>query len=146
MAQLADDAETWLDDAHLDDLLTAIGDFVDLTCPFTLGYSRHVARPARGGRRTARAPGDFVTAVRRAGHLHDVGRIGVSKQVWRSRPGADPDSEPRPRGRDSARHEHLDGSGYPLGLAGTALGRPARLFAAAVAYQSALERPVSRRS
>ncbi len=36
-------------------------------------------------------------------------------------------------------HEHLDGTGYPLGLAGTALGRPDRLLAAAVAYQSALE-------
>jgi len=23
-----------------------------------------------------------VTAVRRAGHIHDVGRIGVSNQVW----------------------------------------------------------------
>jgi DNA-binding CsgD family transcriptional regulator len=38
-----------------------------------------------------------------------------------------------------AHHEHLDGSGYPLGLAGPALGRPERLLAAAVAYQSALE-------
>jgi HD-GYP domain-containing protein (c-di-GMP phosphodiesterase class II) len=38
-----------------------------------------------------------------------------------------------------AHHEHLDGSGYPLGLAGTALGRPERLLAAAVAYQAALE-------
>jgi HD-GYP domain-containing protein (c-di-GMP phosphodiesterase class II) len=38
-----------------------------------------------------------------------------------------------------AHHEHLDGSGYPLGLAGAALGRPERLLAAAVAYQSALE-------
>ena len=38
-----------------------------------------------------------------------------------------------------AHHEHLDGSGYPLGLAGSALGRPERLLAAAVAYQSALE-------
>ena len=38
-----------------------------------------------------------------------------------------------------AHHEHLDGSGYPLGLAGPALGRSERLLAAAVAYQSALE-------
>ena len=38
-----------------------------------------------------------------------------------------------------AHHEHLDGSGYPLGLASTALARPERLLAAAVAYQSALE-------
>jgi DNA-binding CsgD family transcriptional regulator len=38
-----------------------------------------------------------------------------------------------------AHHEHLDGSGYPLGLSGAALGRPERILAAAVAYRSALE-------
>ena len=46
-----------------------------------------------------------------------------------------------------AHHEHLDGSGYPLGLCGAALGRPERLLAAAVAYQSALEpRPYRERA
>ena len=45
-----------LDDARLDALLTAIGDFVDLKCPFTLGHSRDVAALAASGRRTSRAP------------------------------------------------------------------------------------------
>jgi DNA-binding CsgD family transcriptional regulator len=36
-------------------------------------------------------------------------------------------------------HECLDGSGYPRGLAGTALGLPDRILAAAVSYQSACE-------
>ena len=36
-------------------------------------------------------------------------------------------------------HEHLDGTGYPLGLGGSMLGRSERILAAAVAYQSALE-------
>ena len=40
---IAPDAETRLDEPRLDDLLTAIGDFVDLKCPFTLGHSRNVA-------------------------------------------------------------------------------------------------------
>jgi DNA-binding NarL/FixJ family response regulator len=38
-----------------------------------------------------------------------------------------------------AHHEHLDGTGYPLGLGGSMLGRSERILAAAVAYQSALE-------
>jgi DNA-binding CsgD family transcriptional regulator len=38
-----------------------------------------------------------------------------------------------------AHHEHLDGSGYPLGIGGSTLGRSERILAAAVAYQSALE-------
>ena len=33
----------------LDDLLAAIGDFVDLKCPFTLGHSRQRGRPRLGG-------------------------------------------------------------------------------------------------
>ena len=35
--------------------------------------------------------------------------------------------------------ERLDGSGYPRGLAGAAIGRPARLLAAADAYQAMRE-------
>ena len=111
-------------------------------------------------------PDADVIAVRRAGHLHDVGRIGVSNQVW-SKPAELTASEwervrMHPYLTDRvltripglaqvaaiarAHHEHLDGSGYPSGLAGTALGRPERLLAAVVAYQSALEpRPVPRR-
>jgi HD-GYP domain-containing protein (c-di-GMP phosphodiesterase class II) len=104
------------------------------------------------------SPSD-VTAVRRAAHLHDVGRIGVSNQVW-SKPAELTGAEwervrmhPYLTDRVLSRipglaqvsaiarshHEHLDGSGYPLGLSGSALGRLDRLLAAAVAYQSALE-------
>jgi len=36
-------------------------------------------------------------------------------------------------------HERLDGTGYPLGVAGSGLERADRLLTAAVAYQSALE-------
>jgi HD-GYP domain-containing protein (c-di-GMP phosphodiesterase class II) len=156
---IAPDAETRLDGPRLDALLTAIGDFVDLKCPFTLGHSRNVAALAEAAGVHLGLAADDVTAVRRAGHLHDVGRIGVSNQVW-SKPaeltGAEwervrmhPYLTDRVLTRISglaqvsaiarAHHEHLDGSGYPLGLTGPALGRPERLLAAAVAYQSGLE-------
>ena len=134
--------------ARLDDLLTAIGDFVDLKCPFALGHSRNVAALAEAAGVQLGLPADDVTAVRRAGHLHDVGRIGVSNQVW-SKPAELTGAEwervrMHPYLTDRvltripglaqvaaiarAHHEHLDGSGYPLGLAGTALGRPERLW------------------
>ncbi|MGY2875826.1 HD-GYP domain-containing protein (c-di-GMP phosphodiesterase class II) [Marmoricola sp. URHA0025 HA25] len=156
---IAPDSETRLDETRLDALLTAIGDFVDLKCPFALGHSRSVADLAeRAAVQLGLSPED-ATAVRRAGHLHDVGRIGVSNQVW-SKPGELTGSEwervrMHPYLTDRvltripglarvsviarAHHEHLDGSGYPLGLSGTALGQPERLLAATVAYQSALE-------
>lgn len=156
---IAPDSEVRLDEARLDELLTAIGDFVDLKCPFTLGHSRQVAGLASAAAVHLGLPDADVVAVRRAGHLHDVGRIGVSNQVW-SKPAELTASEwervrMHPYLTDRvltripglaqvaaiarAHHEHLDGSGYPLGLSGTALGRPERLLAAAVAYQSAVE-------
>ncbi|MEP9385330.1 HD domain-containing phosphohydrolase [Nocardioides cheoyonin] len=156
---VAPDAEVRLDDAGLDRLLTAIGDFVDLKCPFTLGHSRRVAELAHEAAvRLGFSPAE-ATTVRRAGHLHDVGRLGVSNQVW-SKPSELTASEwervrmhpyltdrvvTRIPGLAAERlvarshHEHLDGSGYPLGLAGTALGRCERLLAAVVGYQAALE-------
>lgn len=156
---IAPDAETRLDEPQLDALLTAIGDFVDLKCPFTLGHSRNVAALAEAAAVQLDLSAGEVTAVRRAGHLHDIGRIGVSNQVW-SKPAELTGAEwervrMHPYLTDRvltripglahvaaiarAHHEHLDGSGYPLGLAGAALGRSERVLAAAVAYQSALE-------
>jgi len=156
---LAPDSETRLDEAQLDALLMAIGDFVDLKCPFLLGHSRDVAALAAAAGTRLGLPAADVTAIRRAGYLHDVGRIGVSNQVW-SKPAQLTEAEwervrMHPYLTDRvltripglanvaaiarAHHEHLDGSGYPLGLAGVALGRSERLLAAAVAYQAALE-------
>lgn len=100
-----------------------------------------------------------VQALRRAGHLHDIGRLGVSNQVW-SRAGDLSSSEwervrmhpcltervlDRIPGLGTVcqvarpHHEHLDGTGYPLGLVGSALGRSQRILAGAVAYQSGVE-------
>lgn len=148
-----------LDDRSLDALLVALGDFVDLKCPFTLGHSRAVARLAGDAARAAGVDADAVALTRRAGHVHDLGRIGVSNQIW-SRQGPLTAAEFErvrlhpyltvrilnqvPALRQLAEvagnhHECLDGSGYPRGLAGSALGLPDRILAAAVCYQSACE-------
>lgn len=145
--------------AELDALLVALGDFVDLKCPFTLGHSRAVAELAADAATVLGMAPDTVTLVRRAGHLHDLGRIGVSNQIWSKPSSLTAGEMERVRlhpyltvrilsqvgGLDGVaqvagnHHENLDGSGYPRGLTASALDLPDRVLAAAVAYQSALE-------
>ena len=79
--QNAPDRHVTLDEPAVDDLLVALGDFVDLKCPFTIGHSRATARwppalPSPWGSNRTR-----VALTRRAAHLHDIGRIGVSNQI-----------------------------------------------------------------
>jgi HD-GYP domain-containing protein (c-di-GMP phosphodiesterase class II) len=156
---IAPDAELRLDDPGLDHLLLAIGDFVDLKCPFALGHSRGVSALAESAAGHLGVERSDIDATRRAGWLHDVGRIGVSNQIWSKagdltaaeweRVRMHPYLTDRvltriPGLRDVARiarthHEHLDGTGYPLGLNGPALGQPERILAAAVTYRSAVE-------
>lgn len=155
----APDRRQNLDEPGLDSLLMALGDFVDLKCPFTLGHSRAVAALAAEAARVAGLDADTVALVRRAGHVHDLGRIGVSNQIW-SKAGPLTAAEfervrlhpyltvrilSQVRGlRPVAElagnhHECLDGSGYPRGLTESALGLPDRVLAAAVGYQSGCE-------
>jgi HD-GYP domain-containing protein (c-di-GMP phosphodiesterase class II) len=155
----APDSHRRLDDQSLDALLVALGDFVDLKCPFTLGHSRAVAQLAGAAALAAGIDADAVALTRRAGHVHDLGRIGVSNQIW-SRQGPLTASEFErvrlhpyltvrilnqvPALRQLAEvagnhHECLDGSGYPRGLSAPALTLPDRILAAAVCYQSACE-------
>ena len=155
----APDYQVRVDDQTLDTLLVALGDFVDLKCPFTLGHSRAVARLAGDAAQAAGLDAEAAALTRRAGHVHDLGRIGVSNQIW-SRPGALAAGEFErvrlhpyftvrilnqvPGLRQLAEvagnhHECLDGSGYPRGLPGSALGLPDRILAAAVGYQSGCE-------
>jgi HD-GYP domain-containing protein (c-di-GMP phosphodiesterase class II) len=155
----APDRDAPLDEAGLDELLVAMGDFVDLKCPFTLGHSRAAADLAAGAAAHAGLDAAGVSLLRRSGHLHDLGRIGVSNRIW-SDPGPlrasdwervrlhpyltlrilsqvpGLDAEAQVAGNH---HERLDGSGYPRGLTGAALGVPDRILAAAVHYRSALE-------
>jgi HD-GYP domain-containing protein (c-di-GMP phosphodiesterase class II) len=148
-----------LSDAELDRMIVALGDFADLKCPFTLGHSRSVATLAAAAAADAGLSPEEVDDVRRAGHLHDIGRIGVSSDIWERTSALTPDQWERVRlhpyltGRILDRiggldrvariaanhHECVDGSGYPRGLAAGQLSLADRIVAAAVAYESALE-------
>jgi HD-GYP domain-containing protein (c-di-GMP phosphodiesterase class II) len=144
---------------QLDAALEAIADFADLKSPYTTGHSRGVALLAEAAAVRAGLGQAAAAELRRAGLLHDVGRIGVSNAVW-DKPGALTETEmervrmhpyltQRTFSRSprlaalaevaAAHHERLDGSGYPRGLAGGALAPEARILAAADAYQAMSE-------
>ena len=65
--------------------LEAIADFIDLKSPYTLGHSRAVADLAAEAPSVAGLPAEEVELMRRAGLLHDLGRLGISNAIWDKR-------------------------------------------------------------
>ena len=167
-----DDVEVWdavmrteptltepMTDAALDEALEAIADFTDVKSPYTLGHSVAVADLAGDAAVGCGLSGDDVTLVRRAGLLHDLGRLGVSNNVW-DKPGPlnvveaervrlHPYLTERTLAGTPAlaslgavavqHHERLDGSGYPSGLSGEAITPAGRLLGAADTYRAKTE-------
>jgi HD-GYP domain-containing protein (c-di-GMP phosphodiesterase class II) len=142
-----------------DAALLAIANFVDLKSPYFLGHARAVADLAAEAGAPLGLSEDEVRTLRRAGLVHDLGRLGVSNSIWDKRGplGAGEWERVRmhpyltermlhqsealaPFGAIAVQHrERLDGSGYPRGLSGAAISRPARILAAADAYQAMRE-------
>jgi HD-GYP domain-containing protein (c-di-GMP phosphodiesterase class II) len=143
----------------LDLVLVGMADLVDLKSPYLAGHSRGVANLAAEAVRGAGGSAADQRTIRRAGYLHDLGRLGVSNAIW-DKPGhLSPTDEERVRlhpyltetmlaritplrasAEIAARHhERLDGSGYPHRLSGSALGPLDRLLAAADAYHAMTE-------
>jgi HD-GYP domain-containing protein (c-di-GMP phosphodiesterase class II) len=144
---------------QLDTVLEAISDFTDLKSPYTIGHSRGVADLAAAAARESGLPHELVRTVRRAGLVHDFGRLGISNAIWDKRgPLTQAEMERvrlhpylsermlafsttlAPLGAIAVQHhERLDGSGYPRSLTGRALTPEGRLLAAADAYQAMTE-------
>ena len=147
-----------VDEDRVEAVARTFGSLADLKSPWLQGHSAAVAELA------ATAVGalgldDQVRTVRVAGHLHDVGRVGVSSRIW-DKPGPLTATE-----RDQARlhpyyserilartpaladvarlvgqhHERCDGSGYHRGLAAVQLTLPSRVLAAADEYRNLVE-------
>jgi HD-GYP domain-containing protein (c-di-GMP phosphodiesterase class II)/DNA-binding CsgD family transcriptional regulator len=142
-----------------DRALRAVADFVDLKSPYTLGHAGAVSELAAATGVQLGLEEDEVQTLRRAGLVHDLGRLGVSNAIW-DKPGPlgagewervrlHPYLTERmlrqseslaPLGAIAVQHrERLDGSGYPNGLSGGAIVRPARILGAVDAYQSMRE-------
>ena len=148
-----------LSNSELDDALEAIGDFADLKSPYTLGHSRAVADLAAEAGRGCGLSVEELRTLRRAGLVHDLGRLGVSNAIWDKRGSLSTVERERirlhpylterivcyspalaPLGMLAAQHhERLDGSGYPRGLNASALSPSARILAAADVYRAMLE-------
>jgi HD-GYP domain-containing protein (c-di-GMP phosphodiesterase class II) len=144
---------------ELEDALGAIADFVDLKSPYTLGHARAVTQLVEIAGASLGLDGGPLTTLRHAALVHGFGRLGVSNAIW-DKPGPlavgewerirlqpyltermlQQSAALRPIGALAVQlRERLDGSGYPLGISGGAIPIPARVLAAADAYQSMLE-------
>lgn len=145
--------------ADFDAACAAMADFSDLKSTYTLTHSSGVANLAAEAARRVGLPDADVTLIRRAGLLHDIGRVGVSVSIW-EKPGplterewervrlhayhtervlARPASLARIGAVASLHHERLDGSGYHKGIGAASLSPAARILAAADVYQAMTE-------
>jgi len=156
-------AEPWpwltLAGEEIDRALAAMGRFADLICPYHSGHSSGVAELAAAAAARCGMDTAGTRTVRRAGLVHDLGRVAVSAATW-GKPGplsADeweqvrlhPYRTERVLSRAAfladlapvacAHHERLDRSGYHRGMPAAELTMPARLLAAADMFHAKCE-------
>jgi HD-GYP domain-containing protein (c-di-GMP phosphodiesterase class II)/DNA-binding CsgD family transcriptional regulator len=148
-----------VDAERLDGLCLALAIFTDLKGIHLVGHSTHVAELAAGAGTLQGMNAETVRDLRAAALLHDVGRAGVSSEIWdRAGPLGPGDVErvrlhPYWTGRilgrcptlsalvpvAAAHHERLDGSGYHRRPAATELSPAARTLAAADVFAAMTE-------
>lgn len=139
------------DDHQMDRIAEAFATIVDAKSPYTGGHSRRVADLAVGIVSRLGFSKSHVTRMRRAGLLHDIGKLGVPNSIL-DKPSTLTSEEwgvvrrhpantlqilqAVPGFRDFAfdaacHHEKLDGSGYHRGYAADRLSPAARALAVA---------------
>jgi HD-GYP domain-containing protein (c-di-GMP phosphodiesterase class II) len=143
----------------IDSALSAMGDFGDLVSPYMTGHSAGVAALAAAAGEVRGLSGEEVTHLRRAGSVHDIGRVAVPAGIWLKPDRLSADEWERVRLHAyhtervlcrspflarlspvaTAHHERLDGSGYHRGSRAAELTPAARLLAAADVYQTKIE-------
>lgn len=145
-------------DDQIETVARTFGNLADLKSPWLQGHSAAVADLAAAAVMNLGLD-EHVEAVRIAGYLHDLGRVGVSSRVWDKRGPLSVSEQEQarlhayhserilsrvPALADVAKlagqhHERCDGSGYHRGLTSPQLTMPARVLAAADEYRSLVE-------
>lgn len=145
-----------VDDPGLDEIALAFADIIDAKTPFTYRHSSGVAMYACAiGERMGLAAGSIVQ-LRRAGLLHDIGKVGISNRILDKRGPLDAAErsamEQHPvytweilskvtvfagfARQAAAHHEKLDGTGYPWRLGSGELDDASRILAVADIYEA----------
>ncbi|MGH2700031.1 MAG: HD domain-containing phosphohydrolase [Actinomycetota bacterium] len=148
-----------IDDARIDNVLTAFAHFADLKSPFLHGHSIGVAELAERAAEMSGGSEVDPKLLRRAGLVHDLGRVAVPSGIWNKEgPLADEEWE-RVRLHPyyterilvrcsplaelaevaSSHHERMDGSGYHRGTKAPSLSAASRLLATADAFRAMIE-------
>ncbi len=144
-------APEWLDlTAH------AFARIIDAKSPFTFRHSEGVARAAAKIAEHVGLPEGAVRDLKRAGLLHDIGKLGISNRIL-DKPGPLTEDEFERVKRHPGltcevltraapfrgiaemaanHHEKLDGSGYHRGITGEHLAQPDRILAVADVFDA----------
>ncbi len=138
-------------EAALSGTIRAVARTVELRDPYTAGHQERVASLACAIAVELGGCDDLIPGLRVAGLLHDVGKVAVPSEIL-AKPSRLREAEMKlARGHVEAshrilegipfpwpiaelvrdHHERLDGSGYPRGLKGDAVGQGARILAVA---------------
>lgn len=143
----------------VDEAIATMAAFADLKSKYTRSHSTGVAELAAAAAHSSGLSADIVVDVRRAGLLHDLGRVAISAGVWdKSAPLTDLEREKirihtyvgervLARAPSLARvaeiaciaHERLDGTGYHRRLSAAQCSAAARILAAADVYHALVE-------
>jgi HD-GYP domain-containing protein (c-di-GMP phosphodiesterase class II) len=160
-ATLAAEPRPWLilEGEGIDRALATIGDFADLVSPHLSGHSSGVAQLAGAAARVCGFDPSDVALLRRAGLVHDVGRVAIHPRIWQKSTVLTVDEWEQVRLHPyhgervllrspilaslaevaCAHHERLDGTGYHRRVSAAALPPGARLLAAADAFHAMRE-------
>jgi HD-GYP domain-containing protein (c-di-GMP phosphodiesterase class II) len=151
-----------LDDAGLDNICEAFADVIDAKSPFTASHSRGVATYAGMIGRELGFSGPELQLLRRAGLLHDIGKLGIPNTILDKPAKLSDDEFARIRMHPeyterilagipafagiaavaAAHHERMDGRGYHRGVPAGDLPIAARALAAADVFDAlTAERP-----
>ena len=145
-----------VDERGLDEIAQAFADIIDAKSPFTFRHSSQVSLFACAIGEELGFDAPTLVRTRRAGLLHDIGKLGVSNRILDKNGPLTAEERAAVERHplftweilrrvsvfsDFARqaalhHEKLDGSGYPWNLGGDELDLPSRTLAVADIYEA----------